>query len=143
QGRRERREREDRRRVGDRQAERRRVGPGETAPCRAARRFNVSSSFEQDAEPETQQDGSADNGQRPPPRGERSRQRGDAERRDGGVEGVSGRDSEAREQAGEPALQERAPNAQEEDRPGRRGDGQAQDEAPEQQAEHRIPSWPG
>ena len=37
---------------------------------------------------------------------------------DGGVEGVGGRDSEAREKAGEAALEQGASNAQEEDRPG-------------------------
>src|ERR1700694_4325642 len=57
------------------------------------------------------------------------------------VETVSRRDSETRKQAVRAALDEGAPKAEEEDGSGRGGDGKPENEAPEQQAEHRIPSW--
>src|SRR5207253_4878234 len=116
EGRRERRERDDRGRVGDRQPEGREVGPGEPAPRRAWRRVSLAPSLEQDSKPEPDQDPTAHHRERSPSADERRGQRGDAEGGDGGVEGVGGRDSETREQAGEAALEEGAPNAQDADR---------------------------
>src|SRR5205807_6973598 len=100
---------------------RREVGPGEPAPCWACCRLSLAPSFEQDAKPEPDQDRPAHHRERPPSADESRGQRSDAEGGDGGVESVGGRDSEAREKAGEAALEKGPSNAQEEDRAGRRG----------------------
>src|SRR5207249_11559967 len=83
-----------------------------------SRRFGRLPASEQDAKPKPDQKATAHHRQRPPPRHECRCQRGDAERRDGRVKSVRGRDPETRKDAGEPALEKRPPNAQEEDRPG-------------------------
>ena len=57
------------------------------------------------------------------------------------VERVGRGGSKPGEETGDSALGEGAPNAQEEDRPGRGGDRKAQDESPEQKAEHRTHPW--
>src|SRR5207249_9886261 len=117
------------------------VGPRQAAAGGRARLTSGLRPRRQGAGAEEHEDRPAAHGQRPAPGDEGGSQRGNSKRGDRGIEAIRGGDAEAGEEAGQPALGQGPPKAEKEDRPGRRGDAEAQGEAFEQKAEHRIASW--